>query len=81
MPHCNIYLAFKIRHILLKVDIYLKKNKEGQWGQWSDWSSCSPPLGLGSQARTRHCNNPALFINGTSCAKPEMEKQLCGTGN
>ena len=69
---CNKKVIFK----LTCVDL----NLEGKWLEWSEWSSCSATVGPGNQTRTRHCNNPELFINEIPCAQPEVENKPCAQG-
>ena len=75
---CLYLLTLFICNLNFSLLFYL----EGHWGVWSQWSTCSVTCGPGGiQSRTRQCNNPALFINGISCAQPELQNKPCGSNH
>lgn len=58
----------------------------GGWSGWSGWSTCSHQC-LGTQTRTRSCNNPVPACGGAACSGSGTEEQgcnpvsVCGSGN
>ncbi|KAK2720886.1 hypothetical protein QYM36_004690, partial [Artemia franciscana] len=51
--------------------------RDGGWSSWSNWSQCSRSCGLGSQVRTRSCNNPPPAFGGRVCQGSREEFRVC----
>ncbi|XP_057313086.1 SCO-spondin-like isoform X2 [Hydractinia symbiolongicarpus] len=49
----------------------------GGWSEWSSYTSCSSTCGVGTQSRTRSCNNPAPSNGGTECSGSAIERPSC----
>ena len=49
------------------------------WAQWSLWSSCSVTCGVGSQSRSRACNNG--FAGDAGCPGLASEQRTCNAGS
>ncbi|KAI8502563.1 hypothetical protein Bbelb_192650, partial [Branchiostoma belcheri] len=51
----------------------------GGWSAWSVWAECSVSCGTGtgSQARTRHCDNPEPQFGGNNCTGDAQETKPC----
>ncbi|XP_076472307.1 uncharacterized protein LOC143301799 [Babylonia areolata] len=51
---------------------------DGGWGTWQAWSACSVScMGVGVQARTRQCDNPAPLHGGAQCSGTPDQTQTC----
>ena len=51
---------------------------DGNWGSWTSWSDCSVTCeAIGTQTRTRTCDNPAPANNGLDCDGNDMETNNC----
>jgi len=50
----------------------------GNWGAFGAYGACSVSCGVGTQTRTRQCNNPAPNACGASCPGSATETRACG---
>lgn len=71
---CN---GFDIEEKICDTGIYCPV--DGNWGPWGDFSKCSVKCGIGSQKRTRECNNPPPQYGGGDCAGHPLEVRDCDT--
>ncbi|XP_052793992.1 SCO-spondin-like [Mya arenaria] len=53
---------------------------DGNWGPWSEYTPCSVDCGLGTQIRSRECNNPPPKYGGGFCPGNPLEKIECDMG-
>ncbi len=60
----------------IKYCFFFKKS-DGNWGEWSVTSSCSASCGMGSQTRTRECDNPEPSEGGRFCAGSSTDYVEC----
>lgn len=53
----------------------------GGWSDWSGWNTCtsdsSNVCGIGTQTRTRTCNNPTPSCGGAACIGSASDSQSC----
>ncbi|XP_078313487.1 coadhesin-like [Crassostrea virginica] len=49
----------------------------GNWGTWTSYGACSVTCGVGTQQRTRSCDNPAPSGGGTTCPGDALEARTC----
>ena len=49
----------------------------GSWSRWVSWSECTVTCGLGSQFRTRTCDDPEPTNGGRSCKGSKKETKTC----
>ena len=52
---------------------------DGNWGHWSHFTQCSALCGMGSQERTRKCNDPVPQFGGNQCPGIHTEVSECDT--
>lgn len=50
---------------------------DGGWSNWTEWSLCSVSCEVGSQVRTRVCDNPAPAYDGVDCIGDNSETRNC----
>ncbi|XP_068599564.1 hemicentin-1 [Brachionichthys hirsutus] len=61
--------------VLVRVSLTVRVH--GGYSQWAEWTSCSVSCGVGSQRRTRRCNNPLPANGGRHCARSNTETRSC----
>ena len=49
----------------------------GMWGLWGSYSTCTKSCGIGTQTRSRKCNNPAPAGGGSACSGFSKETSNC----
>ena len=47
------------------------------WGSWGSYSTCTKSCGIGTQTRSRKCNNPAPAGGGSACTGDSKETSNC----
>ena len=52
---------------------------DGDWTMFSAWSDCSVTCGIGTQVRTRICENPRSQNGGKPCVGENSEIRQCDT--
>ena len=57
--------------------IYHLITVNGNWGTWTSYGACSVTCGVGTQQRTRSCDNPAPSGGGTTCPGDALEARTC----
>lgn len=50
---------------------------DGGWSEYSEWSECDVSCGVGTQTRTRKCNNPEPKYGGKDCVGSDRETRKC----
>ncbi|XP_053398910.1 SCO-spondin-like isoform X2 [Mercenaria mercenaria] len=53
---------------------------DGQWSLWGTFSACSATCNMGTQIRSRVCNDPPPQYGGVDCKGPAEETISCKTG-
>jgi len=47
------------------------------WTSWSGWGTCSSTCGIGTQSRTRTCQNPLASALNSSCTGDSTDYRTC----
>lgn len=69
--------GFDIEEKICETGIYCPV--DGNWGPWGDFTKCSVQCGIGSQQRTRECNNPPPQYGGGDCPGHPLQVRDCDT--
>ena len=67
-----IYLQTYCTDTLVAAEIVV-----GGWGSWTGWTECTDACGMGTQSRSRVCDNPPPANGGSDCLGDPTDSREC----